>query len=122
VTRQTTLSNMHRDVWSKVSNVMTILHYDHKKSARIHHLWHYFIKDSKAQQAKKNAYNLFNIQFCFIFFAGLLAQFWFCGWKFPKLSVTGLIKRATRNCNCFLYGGCVNPGSVKVSAYALYLC
>jgi len=46
---------------------MTILHYDHKKSARIHHLWHYFIKDSKAQQAKKNAYNLFNIQFCFIF-------------------------------------------------------
>jgi len=50
-----------------------------QKSARIHHFWHYFIKDSKAPQAKKIAHNLFFTQFCFNFFAGLLEQFWFCG-------------------------------------------
>jgi len=27
--------------------------------------------------------------------------------------VTGLTKRATKNCNYFLYSACVNPGSVK---------
>jgi len=32
----------------------------------------------------------------------------------------GLTKHATKSRNCFLYGECVNPGSVKVSVKALY--
>ena len=78
------------------------------------HLWHYFIQDSKASQAQKLHMIYFVLKFAFNFLVDLRVQIRVCGWK--SLSVTGLTKRATKNCNCFLYDACVNLGSVKVSA------
>ena len=68
--------------------------------------------------AGKNKLNIicFLLKFAFNFLADLRVQIRCCGWKSLKLSVTGWTKRTTINCNCFLYGACVNPGSMKVFA------
>ena len=93
---------------------------------------------SKIQRRRrpKKMKNSFFIQI-FFQFSDLWVQFRFCGWKVftiiiiffpywwlsynklfylspwksPKLSLPGLTKSATKNCNCFHYGACINPGS-----------
>jgi len=62
------------------------------------------------RRRQKKTKNSFFIQICFQF-SDLRVQFRFCNWKSPKLIVSGLTKRATKNCNCFHYGACINPGS-----------
>jgi len=72
-------------------------------------------KIQKRRRQKKLNMIYFVLKFTFNFLADVRVQIRFCGWKSLKLSVTRLTRRATINCNCFLYGACVNPGSVKVS-------
>jgi len=44
---------------------------DHKNTARMLHLWHYFIQDPKAPQANQIANDLFLLKFDFNFLADL---------------------------------------------------
>jgi len=67
-------------------------------------------KIQRRRRQKKTQIIHFLLRLAFNFLADSRVQFRFCGWKSPKLSVSGLTKRTTKNWNCFHYGACVNHG------------
>jgi len=97
----------------------SIMSQKHSKNTLFVTVFHPRSKDAEGQKMNCQIIH-FLLRFAFNSLADLRVQFRLCDWKSPKLSVSGLTKRAIKNCNCFQYGACVNPGSVKVSSSALH--